>query len=206
MALSTYTEIAAAIPKWLNRAGFADLTDNMEDIMYLAQRRIQRTLRIPPMEIKATAITITDGQYAIPSSMLDVKEVTAYDGSNAWHVSRGSFSDIKQERLNSGTGPRYFDTIAGNIEFGPEPSSGVSVDIVYYQELEFISTTVTENWFSAYAPELILFGGLIESAAFIKHDPEQMAIYEQKYQQAYDLLADQKKKAEWSGYLSLKTA
>jgi hypothetical protein len=82
----------------------------------------------------------------------------------------------------------------------------VSVDIVYYQELEFISTTVTENWFSAYAPELILFGGLIESAAFIKHDPEQMAIYEQKYQQAYDLLADQKKKAEWSGYLSLKTA
>jgi hypothetical protein len=204
MALSNYTSIADSAAKWLNREGFSDLTDLMEDFMYLGQRRIQREVRIPPMEAKLTDIAIVDGQYPIPTPMLDVKGVTAYNGSTAWRVARGDFSDIKKERLGTNTGPRYFDTIGGNFEFGGEPSSGVSVDIVYYQELEFISTSVAENWFSAYAPETILFGALVEASTFTKHDPEITALYESKYQSALALLETQKKKAEWSGHLDMK--
>ena len=202
MALASYTEISEAVIDWLNREGATSVETNTENFIELAQRRIQRDVRVPPMEVLTEDITITDGASAIPSAMLDIKEVIAYDSTSAWDVKRGTYSKVKSERLANTSGPLFFDTVAGNIVFGPIPSSGVSVDLVYYQELEFISPSTEHNWFSRYAPELILFGALSEAAIFIK-DTEQEGKYEQKYQQALDMLKNQKLKAEYSGRLQV---
>lgn len=201
--LSTYTNISAAVANWLIRPGAAHIENNVEDFIILAQRRIQREVRVPPMEVLDTNITITNGQSVINSSMLDVKEVVATDGSVAWDVNRGSYTDVLHRRASGRPGPRVFDTVAGNFEFGPEPSSGVTVDVVYYQELEYISTTVDSNWFSQYAPESILYGALAEAASFTK-DTEMMTIYEGKYKTAIDAIKTQKQKAEFSGRLEIR--
>ena len=202
MALSNYSEMVIAVDKWLNRIGASSITDNTEDFITLAQRRIQRDVRVPPMEVLSAGITITSGQSVIPSAMLDVKEVVAYNGSCAWPVYRDTYANVKSKRLGEGSGPVVFDTVAGNFEFGPEPSSGVSVDIVYYQELEFISPSVATNWFVSYAPELILYAALYEAAVFMK-DTEQEQKYKQMYSDARELLKAQKEKAEWSGRLQV---
>ena len=200
MALSNYSEMVIAVDKWLNRVGASSVTDNTEDFITLAQRRIQRDVRVPPMEVLSSGITITAGQSAIPSAMLDVKEIVAYNGSTAWPVYRDTYANVKNKRLGTGSGPVVFDTVAGNFEFGPEPTSGVTVDIVYYQELEFISPSVASNWFSLYAPELVLYAALYEAAVFMK-DTEQEQKYKQMYSDARELLKAQKEKAEWSGRL-----
>tara|TARA_R110000822_G_scaffold305513_3_gene431312 strand:+ start:4030 stop:4623 length:594 start_codon:yes stop_codon:yes gene_type:complete len=191
-----------AVDKWLNRVGASSVTDNTEDFITLAQRRIQRDVRVPPMEVLSSGITITAGQSAIPSAMLDVKEIVAYNGSTAWPVYRDTYANVKNKRLGTGSGPVVFDTVAGNFEFGPEPTSGVTVDIVYYQELEFISPSVASNWFSLYAPELVLYAALYEAAVFMK-DTEQEQKYKQMYSDARELLKAQKEKAEWSGRLQV---
>ncbi len=202
MALANYTDIAAKIEEWLNRVGHSDVTTNAEDFINLGQRRIQREVRVPPMEKLAT-LTITAGQATIPSAMLDVKEMIAYDGEGAWDVYRATYAQVRNKRLKTAlTGPEIFDTVAGNFEFGPAPSSGVSVDIVYYQELDFISPTNPTNWFVTYAPELILYASLIEASVFIK-DFEQEKTYQGKYNGALKRLKDQKQKAEWSGRLKI---
>lgn len=198
MALSNYTNIASSVENWLNRSGFTDVTAITEDFIIMAQRRIQRDVRIPTMEVFSSGITVTSGQSAIPTDMLDVKEMVATDGSTAWPVVRSKYSRVRNERLKAGAGPSFFDTVAGNFEFGPEPSSGVTVDLVYYRELESISTTVAQNWFSTYAPELILFGAMIEAAIFLK-EKEMQVVYEEAYTEALKRLKDQKSKAEWSG-------
>lgn len=202
MALSNYSEMVIAVDKWLNRVGASSVTDNTEDFITLAQRRIQRDVRVPPMEVLSSGITITAGQSAIPSAMLDVKEIVAYNGSTAWPVYRDTYANVKNKRLGTGSGPVVFDTVAGNFEFGPEPTSGVTVDIVYYQELEFISPSVASNWFSLYAPELVLYAALYEAAVFMK-DTEQEQKYKQMYSDARELLKAQKEKAEWSGRLQV---
>lgn len=202
--LSNYTNISEAVNKWINRVGASSITDNTEDFIVLGQRKIQRDVRVPPMEVLSADLTITSGQTTIPSSLLDVKEMIAYDGNSAWVVYRGSYADVRTKRIQKGTGPRVFDTVAGNFEFGPEPSSGVTVDLVYYQELEFISSTVEENWFSQYAPELVLYAAIYEAAVFMK-DTEQEQKYSAMYKEAKELLKAQKEKAEWSGRLSVNT-
>ena len=201
MALSSYTTISEAVIDWLNREGATSVEANTENFIELAQRRIQRDVRVPPMEVLSEDISITGGSSAIPTAMLDIKEIIAYDGVSAWPVNRGTYAQVKNARLVGNSGPTYFDTVAGNIVFGPAPS-GASVDLVYYQELEFISSGNEYNWFSRYAPELILFGALSEAATFIK-DTEQEQKYEQKYQQALEMLKTQKSKAEYSGRLQV---
>ena len=204
MALSTYTELAAAVADWLNRQGADDITINAENFIDLAQRRVQREVRVPPMEVLVEDLTITDGIASIPTAMLDVKEMLARTNSCAWEVQRSIYSRVKREQASAGQGPRYFDTVADNFVFGPEPSSGVTVDLVYYQEIEFISPAVAQNWFSQYAPELILFGALAEAAIFMK-DTEQEQKYDAKYTQVLQGLKDQKQRAEYSGRLQVNT-
>ena len=202
MALSNFTNISAKVQEWLNRQGADPVTTNVEDFIILAQRRITRDVRIPPMEV-LTTLVLTANRAPIPSAMLDVKEMIAYDGENAWDVYRSTFSKVRSKRLQLHLkGPDVFDTVADNFEFGPALSSGVAVDLVYYQELDFISTSVATNWFSLFAPELILYGALVEASVFLK-DFEQEQKYERKYTQGLDLLTGMRNKAEWAGRLQV---
>ena len=202
MALSNYTNISAKVSEWLRRVGHSSIDTNVEDFIILGQRRLVREVRVPPQEV-LTTLTITDGQAAIPLAFLDVKEMIAFDGNAAWDVRRSRFVDVKHKRLQANRrGPEVFDTVGANFEFGPEPTSGVTVQLVYYQELDLISTSVASNWFSTYAPELILYAALVEASVFIK-DFEQEAIYDKKYQDAKQLLMTQKLKSEFSGHLQV---
>ena len=204
MALGTYTDIEAAVIVWLNRVGASDIAANTPDFIELSQRRLQREVRVPPMETLVEGLTITAGSASIPTDMLDVKEVIAYDGQSAWDVFRSTYTKVKAARLSGLCGPTNFDTVAGNFMFGPEPSAGVSVDLVYYKEIEFISALVSQNWFSQYAPETILYGALVEASVFMK-DTEQEQKYEQKFKEAVQSLKDQKQKAEHAGRLQIQT-
>ena len=201
--LSNYTNISAAVSDWLNRATSADVTDSVEDFIILAQRNIQRDVRIPPMEVGPTTLTIVSGQATIPTSMLDVKEMVGDNGVTAWDIKRGSYAEALHLRNSDQQGPQVFDTTGSNFEFGPEPSSGVTVRVVYYQELEFISETVDTNWFSQFAPETILYGALEEAAIFIK-DEGMAKVYNQKFQAALAAIKTQKLKAEFSGRLEVR--
>lgn len=205
MALNNYTDIAEKLEEWLNRVGSSPVTTNAEDFIRLAQIRIQEQIRLSSME-KLVSLTITASQAAIPSDFLEVKEMVAFDGESAWDVYRATYTRVRNQRLRTDlTGPEFFDTVAGNFEFGPAPSSGVSVDLVYYQEFTFISPTNPTNLVSDDNPELILYAALIEASVFLK-DFEQEKVYKGKYNGSLKRLEDQKKKAEWSGRLrSLKS-
>jgi len=205
MALGTFTDIESSVVAWLNREGASDIAANVPDFIDLAQRRIQRDVRVPPMEVVETNISIVGNEFPIPTAMLEVKEVIAYDGSCSWPITRGTYATVKQEQLGSKLGPTVFDTVASNFIFGPGPTGGVSVDIVYYKEIEFISTAQDTNWFSMYAPETILYGALVEAAVYMK-DTEQEAKYEEKFKGAIAALKSQKSNAEYSGRLQIKTS
>lgn len=201
MALTTYTEIANKVSEWLNREGHNSISTNVEDFIIVSQRRIMRDIRTPTMET-SSVLSITDGQATIPSDMLDVKEMIAENGTSAWDVRRSTFGDVKTKRLKNTSGPVVFDTVAGNFEFGPEPSSGVTVTLIYYKEINFITSSVATNWFSLYAGELILYGALSEAAIFLK-DTAMADVYDEKFRQALADLKEQRRKAEYSGLLQV---
>jgi hypothetical protein len=105
---------------------------------------------------------------------------------------------MKARNNSSYVTPTVFDTAGATLYVGSAPVQGEVITLYYYRELEFVSSTVPENWFSKYAPELILFSALSEAGVFMK-DPALSEGYEAKLNQSIDLLNAQQKRGEHSG-------
>lgn len=197
--LGTYAEIRAAVADWLNKAGQAALVERIEDFIELGQRRLMRGLRIPPMEVVVTLSVDSAGDAVIPTDYLETKELIAQTSTNAWALNRTTFAEVLKARLNPNTcDPTVFDTAAGTFKIGSIPVASEVFTLVYYKEIEFISSTVSDNWFSSYAPELILFAALSEAALYAK-DTDSAKLYELKLKDSVAGLDKQKLQGEHSG-------
>jgi hypothetical protein len=70
MALSTYTELKAAVASWLARA---DLTSTIPDFITLAEAKLNRTLRTRQMEQRSTA-TATE-YMELPTGFIELRNI-----------------------------------------------------------------------------------------------------------------------------------
>lgn len=199
MALLNYSGIKDAVEDWLNRGGYSEITVRSPDFIEMGQRRLMRTVRVPPME-NATVLSIdANGDSAIPTDLLEIKELVATKSDCAWALQRATIAEVMKARNNSSyVTPTVFDTAGATLYVGSAPVQGEVITLYYYRELEFVSSTVPENWFSKYAPELILFSALSEAGVFMK-DPALSEGYEAKLNQSIDLLNAQQKRGEHSG-------
>ena len=194
MALSNFTNIKAAVENWLNREGFTDLTDSTEDFIILGQRRYMRTVRIPSME-KVTSQSVSAQTFAVPTDYLELKAAFIIGDRNT-ELGRSDFAEVRQQ-VTSGR-PDNIARAGVNFYLGPPPDTAYTIELVYYADIPFIDSTNAVNWFSTFAPELILYSALVEAYMFLK-DVEKASFWEQKYKQAMIDLADQKNSAEHSG-------
>ena len=64
---------------------------------------------------------------------------------------------------------RYFTVFGEEIELAPTPDAAYTVEMVYRQNIAPLASNGT-NWLLALAPDLYLYGALLESAPYIKED------------------------------------
>ena len=73
MALGTFTELKDAVADWLDRS---DLTSRIPDFIALAEARLNRELRIRPMEVRSTMVTTADQQYfQLPGGYIQMRNM-----------------------------------------------------------------------------------------------------------------------------------
>lgn len=185
MALSNYTEIAASVSDWLNRAGFAEITGRVEDFILLAHKRVIREVRAPWMEADATpSVAAASGEASLPADYLDVKSQTYTDDSESKTYGLVRAPRYIVEHKQADTGPcKFFEVNGSTIYVGPKPDAADTFILYYYKDPGSISTTVATNVISDEAPELYLYGALIEAAIFMK-DSETAGIYKQEFLEA----------------------
>jgi hypothetical protein len=110
------------------------------------------------------------------------------------HLERQTWDSIVE---NTDTGePRFFGRAGANFWFAPTPTSA-TVKLFYYKELPFISTTNATNWFSTYAPELILSAAQVEAYIFLQDDAR-AGLINNKFESEKALLMAQANKDEYS--------
>jgi hypothetical protein len=71
--------------------------------------------------------------------------------------------------LDAAAQPRYFTIFADEIELAPTPDAAYTVELVYRANIPPLASNVT-NWLLAMAPDLYLYGALLESAPYINED------------------------------------
>jgi len=195
MALSTFTELKDAVADWLDRS---DLTTRIPDFIALAEARINREIRIRPMEVRSIMYT-TSGQkyFNLPGGYIQMRNIQLNTNPTT------PLEYITPEMLDrlygsSTTGkPRAYTLIGDEIQLAPIPDSAYTLEMAFYEKFTALgdgtSGTVTSNWLTKNAPDILLYGALMEAEPFIKND-ERVAVWLNGYGNAIDKLqkADQR--------------
>jgi len=195
MALGTYTELKDAIADWLDRS---DLTSRIPDFIALAEARINRELRIRPMEVRSTMVTTADQQYfQLPGGYIQMRNMQLNTNpTTPLEYITPEMLDRLYGSTTSGK-PRAYSLIGDEIQLAPIPDSTYTVEMAFYEKFTSLgdgtSGTVTSNWLTTNAPDLLLYGALMEAEPFIKND-ERIPVWLSGYNNAIDKLqkADQR--------------
>ncbi len=186
MAITSYSTLKTAVGDWLARS---DLTTVIDDFIDLAEARINRDLRVSAMET-ALSSAISSGVIAVPTGFLEF--LTVYvDGSPTKRLEMKSAEWIygNYPSRESDGKPSFIAREGSNFIFGPYPDSAYTIKGTYYAKLSPLGDgtggTVTTNFLITDAPDLILYGALVESAPYIGEDAR-MNLWESRYQSALE--------------------
>lgn len=168
MALTTYTELKASVADWLNRT---DLTNVIPDFISLAEAQIERTLRTRQMIVRATASIDTEYS-AVPADFLETKSIKLNTNPVTALVfeSIDALDSLKSTTYISPGRPGYFGIVGGQIRVLPVPDSTYTAELIYYAKLSKLSSSVATNWLLTQAPDVYLYGSLMQAAPYLKDD------------------------------------
>ncbi len=87
--------------------------------------------------------------------------------------------------------PRYYaDYSYEYFLIVPTPSSAFAFELSYYERPEPLSSSNETNWFTQYAPQLLLYATLLEAQPFLKR-PERAAEFQALYDRALQGIAQE---------------
>ncbi|MFA7256048.1 MAG: hypothetical protein WC047_00535 [Kiritimatiellales bacterium] len=202
MSLNSYTTIKTAVGTWLNRS---DLTGVIPDLITLGEARIYRDLRIAAMETDISE-AITSGVVAVPSGYIEMKHFYVF-GAPVQKLQRKTAEWIytNYPTRSADSKPLFFAREGGNFIFGPYSDSTYTVKGSYYKRLDALSASNETNWFTANAPELVLFAALSEAEPYIGNDLRAI-LWKAKYDDAKNSVQRQDINEEFSGSILQVTA
>jgi hypothetical protein len=192
MAITTYTELKAAIASWLDRD---DLTTEIVDFITLFEAVANRRLRVRQMET-STTLTPSSGSASLPSDYLQWRRVT-WTGSVRQELEyvHPSYLQALYPDTPSDT-PTVFTIEGSTLKVRPTSTTGLEFD--YWQKIPVLSSDNATNWLLTAHPDLYLFGSLVEAQMFTV-DPEQAAIWKARRDEVFDEIASLGRKSQGGG-------
>jgi len=181
----TYNNLLEDLRRYLER-GFTAATDpivfaQLPRLINTAERRIATELKIQGFIKVVTAPTVPNQPvYAKPDRWRDTIAITinylpilprSYDYlRNYWPVP-----------TETGTPEFYADYDYDHWLIVPTPATVASMEILFYELPALLDDETQTNWLTAYAPNLLLYGCLVEATPFLKDDtriPVWQAMYD----------------------------
>lgn len=185
-------ELRTHFKELLNRSDCSDaLADTFID---QSITRIERNLRIPPMEKSYSySISISTSEVLIPSDFLEAINMY-YENTSVNRVSMNRFLDVS---VGNETGtPLYFTRQGTNFKIYPSPTSG-SLVLNYYASFPAMTSDTDENDLALIASDLITYGALSFAADYFLDERGQL--FESRFTQLANELQGQADDAESSG-------
>lgn len=170
--------LTSAIIEYLARDQDATLTARVPWFIQSFEAKMNRSLFVRQMEQRSTATTdptLAEPQYiALPADFQTMRRIRITGGAQLGipyleYKSNQQMDDFKS--TNTATGqPQYFTIFASEIELGPTPDAIYTLEMIYRQNIPSLSTNTTGNWLLTLAPDLYLYGSLMEASPYIKKD------------------------------------
>ena len=174
--ISDYVSLQAAIIEYLARDQDNILIARIPTFIQLAEAKFNRQLFVRQMERRATAIvdlTSREPEFiSLPFDFQSMRRVrlSSVTGKPALEFRSGTqIDEYRFATSDMAAQPRYFTVLGDEVELAPTPDAAYTVEMVYRQNIPAVATNGS-NWLLTMAPDLYLYGALLESAPYIKED------------------------------------
>jgi hypothetical protein len=166
MALASYNDLVSTVESYLARS---DLTSVIPTFVMLAQQRMTRDLRTREMLRVATTPT-TDATVELPPDFLELRDL--HFQSNPPITLHYQSPDLFFRNLLTTTSgePYYYTLIDNELQFAPVVDSNYTLQMLYYAEPEFVSSTQATNVYSLNYPDALLYATLAEAEPYLMND------------------------------------
>lgn len=172
-----YASLQTTVTEYLARDQDTTLIARIPTFIQLTEAKLNRVLMVRQMEQRSTAlIDITQSEpefIALPSDFQSMRRVrlSSVTGKPPLEFKSGTQMDEWRYSNSDTPGrPLYFTVFGTEIELVPSPDADYVVEMIYRQNIPALSATNTTNWLLTLAPDLYLYGALMESAPYIKED------------------------------------
>lgn len=175
MAITTYSELKAAVADWLHRT---DLTAMVPDFITLAESVLSADIRSRHMETRTTiACTASNAFVAIPSDIVEMRRIVVTDASPRRVLKYVTPDELTTDYSFDRVGvPAVFAVIGEEIELAPIPDSAYTLEVVYAQRIPALSDINPTNWLLTQYPNAYLYGALLQAQPYIVNDARIPAI------------------------------
>jgi hypothetical protein len=169
--------LSAAVIEYLARDQDATLIARVPWFFQSFEAKMNRSLFFRKMEQRSTAQTdpnAAEPEYiALPADFQSMRRIRIVGGAQTGipfleYKSNQQMDEYKACNITSGQ-PKYFTIFGDEIELGPSPDGIYTLEMVYRQNLPSLNANST-NWLLTLAPDLYLYGSLLEATPYIKKD------------------------------------
>lgn len=176
--ITTYALLQAAVVEYLARDQDATLIARIPTFVQLTEAKLNRDLFCRQMEVRSVAVTnvlLSEPEFiALPADFQSMRRVriSSVTGKPNLEFKSGTQMDEYRFGISNVSGkPRYFTVFGSELELAPTPDANYTVEMVYRANLPPLAAAATgTNWLLDMAPDIYLYGALLESAPYIKED------------------------------------
>jgi len=187
----TYAELVAAIQSYTeNQYSTTDINTFIQQ----AEQRIYNSVQLPDLRKNVTGNMTSGNKYfSLPSDWLSTFSIAVINANNEYtyllnkdvNFIRESFPDTDSPFYGV---PQYYAIFSDtSMLLGPTPDANYNSELHYYYYPESIVTAGT-TWLGNNFDTALLYGALLEAAAFLKEEPDTVAMYTARYNEAMQLL------------------
>ena len=140
-------------------------------------------------------LTVNNPFLPLPADWEATRYVQLIDGSdNRTFLIQKDISFINEfapDRTSSDAGtPKYYADYAQDTHMlAPTPNAALTVELAYTYKPPVLSSTTTSNWMSQNAPNVLLYGCVLEALGYLKGPADMIQYYDKMYNQSLKDLA-----------------
>jgi len=171
-----FTSLQTAVTEYLARDQDATLIARIPSFIQFAEAKFNRQLFVRQMEQRSTAVVNMASNepefISLPSDFQSMRRVrlSSVTGKPSLEFRSGTQMDeYRFATADVAAQPRYFTVFGDELELAPTPDAAYTVEMIYRQNIPPLASNPS-NWLLAMAPDLYLYGTLMETAPYIKED------------------------------------
>ena len=166
-AFTSYDNLKTNIADYLARG---DLNDKIPMFVSLAEKRLNRDLRLRQTLQQSTYSLSSGFTVPTPTDFLEMKDIHI-DANPIVNLNFKTVSQFYRLSNSSANGvPVNYTLVSDNFVLAPRPTGSSTINMTYYKIPRVLSDTNPSNEYLEVCPDLLLYASLVESAPFLMDD------------------------------------